>query len=136
MWRWNLRSFTRLLLSFNEITKSPSEFLLGGLFLIYIYITRISVLHMGQHLNMNLISPMCYCSKVLLNMICGLKVTSLYTNKITKWPHIIIIPLVGLPKPRTKSKNSPAHPATEKRGAKLVILGDLRARFRVLIRSF
>ena len=44
----------------------------------------------------------------------------------------MIIPLVGPPKPRTKSKNSPTYPGTEKSGAKVVILGELRARFRVL----
>ena len=70
----------------------------------------------------------------LLNMICGLNMTSPHPSKITKWPHIIIIPLVGPPEPRTKSKNSPTHPETEKSGAKVMILGDLIARFRVLIR--
>ena len=45
-----------------------------------------------------------------LNMICGLNVTSSHPTKITKWTHIIIIPLVGPPKPRTKSKNSPTRP--------------------------
>ena len=60
------------------------------------------------------------------NMICGLNATSLHPTKITKWTHIIIIPLVGPPKPRTKSKNSPTHPGTEKREAKVVILGDFR----------
>ena len=51
---------------------------------------------------------------IVLNMICGLNVTSSHQTKITKWTHIIIIPLVGPPKPRTKSKNSPTHPGTEK----------------------
>ena len=71
-----------------------------------------------------------------LNMIYGLNMTSPipHSSKITKWPHIINIPLVGPPHPVTKSKNSPTHPETEKSGAKVMILGDLIARFRVLIR--
>ena len=71
-----------------------------------------------------------------LNMIYGLNMTSpiLHSSKITKWPHIINIPLVGPPHPVTKSKNSPTHPETEKSGAKVMILGDLNPRFRVLIR--
>ena len=69
-------------------------------------------------------------------MICGLNVTSSHQTKITKLTHIIIIPLVGSPKLRTKSKNSPTHPGTEKREAKVVILGDFRGGLRVLIRSF
>ena len=40
--------------------------------------------------------------------------------------------MVGSPKPRTKSKNSPTHPGTEKREAKVVILGDFRGGLRVL----
>ena len=51
-------------------------------------------------------------------------------------PYIIIPALVGRPKPRTKSKNSPTHPGTEKSGAKVVILGDFRGGLRVLIHSF
>ena len=39
-----------------------------------------------------------------LNMICGLSMTRSHPTKITKWPHILVIPLVGSPKPRTKSK--------------------------------
>ena len=72
----------------------------------------------------------------IVNMICGLNVTSSHPNKIAKWSHIIIISLVRPPKPRTKRKNSPTHPGTEKSGAKVVILGDLRPRFRVLICRF
>ena len=34
------------------------------------------------------------------------------------------MPLVGSPKPRTKSKNPPTHPGTEKREAKVVILAN------------
>ena len=49
------------------------------------------------------------CRNELFNMICGLNVTSSHTTKITKWPLILVIPLVGSPKPRTKSKNSPTH---------------------------
>ena len=60
-------------------------------------------------------------------MICGLNVTSSYTTRITKLPHIIIIPLVEPPKPRTKGKNSPTHPRTENSGVKVVILGALIA---------
>ena len=59
--------------------------------------------------------------------------TSRHPSKITKWPHIIIIPLVGRPKPRTKSINSPTHPGTEKSGAKVVILGDLIKKIRKCI---
>ena len=62
--------------------------------------------------------------------------THSHTSKITKWPHILVIPLVGPPKPRTKSKNSPTHPGTEKREAKVVILGYFRGRFRVLFHCF
>ena len=60
-------------------------------------------------------------------MICGLNVTSSYTTRITKLPHIIIIPLVETPKPRTKGKNSPTHPRIENSGVKVVILGALIA---------
>ena len=42
-------------------------------------------------------------SNVELNMICGLSMTHSHTSKITKWAHILVIPLVGSPKPRTKS---------------------------------
>ena len=66
------------------------------------------------------------------NMICGLNVTHSHSTKI----HILVIPLVGSPKPKTKSKNPPTHPGTEKREAKVVILGDFRGGLRVLIRSF
>ena len=69
-------------------------------------------------------------------MFCSLNMTRAHTTKITKGPHIIITPLVGPSKPRTKSKNSPIHPGTEKRVAKVVILGDFRGGLRVLIRSF
>ena len=72
----------------------------------------------------------------VLNMICGLSMTHSHTSKITKWSHILVIPLVGSPKPRTKRKNSPTHPGTEKREAKVVILGVFRGGLRVLIRSF
>ena len=71
-------------------------------------------------------------SKYILNMICGLSMTHSHTSKITKWPHIPVKPLVGSPKPRNKSKNSPTHPGTEKREAKVVILGDFRGGLRVL----
>ena len=60
-------------------------------------------------------------------MICSLNMTSRRSTKITKWPHIIIIPLVEPPKPRTKGKNSPTHPRTENSGVKVVILGALIA---------
>ena len=72
----------------------------------------------------------------IFNMICSLSMTHSHTSKIPKWPHILVIPLVGSPKPRTTSKNPPSHPGPEKREAKLVILGDFRGRFRVLIRRF
>ena len=75
------------------------------------------------------------CSN-FINMICSLSMAHSHSSKITKWPNILVIPLVGSPKPRTKSKNSSTHPGTEKREAKVVILGDFRGRFRVLIRSF
>ena len=71
-----------------------------------------------------------------INMICGLSLTYSHTSKITKWPHILVIPLVGSPKPRTKSKNSPTHPETEKRETKVVILGDFRGGLRVLFHRF
>ena len=72
----------------------------------------------------------------LINMNCGLNMTSPHPTKITKWPHILVIPLVGSPKPRTKRKNSPTHPGTEKREAKVVILGDFRGGLRVLFHRF
>ena len=72
----------------------------------------------------------------IFNMIWGLNMTRPHTTKIPKWLHILVIPLVGSPKPRTKSKNSPTHTGTEKREAKVVILGDFRGGLRVLIRSF
>ena len=40
-----------------------------------------------------------------LNMICGLSMTHSHTSKIAKWSHILVIPLVGSPKP--KFSNSP-----------------------------
>ena len=73
---------------------------------------------------------------VVFNMICGLSMTRSHPTKITKWPHILVIPLVGSPKPRTKSKNPPTHPGTEKREAKVVILGDFRGGLRVLFHRF
>ena len=73
---------------------------------------------------------------LLFNMICGLSMTHSHTSKITKWLHIFFVPLVGSPKPRTKSKNSPTHPGTEKREAKVVILGDFRGGLRVLFHRF
>ena len=72
----------------------------------------------------------------VINMICGLSMTHSHTSKITKWPHILVIPLVGPPKPRTKSKNSPTHPGTEKSEVKVVILGNFRGGLKVLICSF
>ena len=82
-----------------------------------------------------------YCKNLtscplFFNMICGLSITHSHTSKITKWPHILVIPLVGSPKPRTKSKNSPTHPGTEKRKAKVVILGDFRGGVRILFHRF
>ena len=48
----------------------------------------------------------------------------------------MIILLVGPQSLEQKEKNSPTHQGTEKSRAKVEILGDLIARFRVLIRRF
>ena len=73
---------------------------------------------------------------LIFNMICGLSMTHSHPTKITKWTHILVIPLVGPLKPRTKGKNSPTHPGTEKRKAKVLILGDFRGGVRVLFHRF
>ena len=75
-------------------------------------------------------------SLLFFNMICSLSMTYSHPSKITKWPHILVLPLVGPPKPRTKSKNSPTHLGTEKREAKVVILGNFRGGLRVLFHRF
>ena len=70
-------------------------------------------------------------------MICGINVKKLAPNQNHKMnPYYYYTFGRGPPKPRTKSKNSPTHLGTEKREAKMVILGEFRGGLMVLFHRF